>query len=281
MKQSNKASILIYAKNQFFSVLQSRKRFSMNRLAFLSPFLMVFVLAAACVFVEPVYAQFDFNAFLGSSISDGEIDGVIGSEWDDAGSYAKIAIEPTGTAEIWTKNDGAYLYIAIEFTADSSNPWVGIQFERTSHMSSGADGAIFGHDRIGANEYRDISFGGFGSISSDANQDGVGAINVGTSNLVTIELKKLLSSGDSVGADIDWTAGNTYMLIIRWDSNGGGSSGGDSSHLSGPARDRTVFINTEPIPEFSGLTLFVVLAAAAIIVVILRNKSGLTGPQTA
>ena len=204
MKQSNKASILIYAKNQFFSVLQSRKRFSMNRLAFLSPFLMVFVLAAACVFVEPVYAQFDFNAFLGSSISDGEIDGVIGSEWDDAGSYAKIAIEPTGTAEIWTKNDGTYLYIAIEFDADSSNPWVGIQFERTSHMSSGADGAIFGHDRIGANEYRDISFGGFGSISSDANQDGVGAINVGTSNLVAIELKKPLSSGDSAGADIDW-----------------------------------------------------------------------------
>jgi hypothetical protein len=233
---------------------------------------MIIVLATAYAVVEPAYAQSDFDAFLGNPISDGEIDGVIGSEWDDAGNYPDIAIEPQGTAEVWTKNDGTYLYLALQFTADSANPWVAFQFDSTSHMSSGADGAIFGHDRLGANEYRDISFGGVGSISSDSTQDGVGSIQVDNSNLVTVELKKPLDSGDSAGADIDWTVGNTYTLIIRWDSNGGGSSGGDSSHLSGPARDRTIFVNTEEIPEFSVLTLLVALAAVSSIVVILKKK---------
>ena len=233
---------------------------------------MIIVLVTAFSVVDPVYAQPDFDAFLGNPISDGEIDGVIGSEWDDAGNYPDIAIEPQGTAEIWTKNDGTYLYLALQFTADSANPWVAFQFDSTSHMSSGADGAIFGHDRLGANEYRDISFGGIGSISADPTQNGVGAIHVDDQNMVTVELKKPLNSGDSAGADIDWTADNTYTMIIRWDSNGGGSSGGDNSHLSGPERNRAIFINTNEIPEFSVLTLLVALAAVSTIVLILKKK---------
>jgi hypothetical protein len=232
----------------------------------------ILVVTLLAVFIIPIQAQFDFDSFLGSSISNEEIEGVIGSEWDDAGNYPNIAIEPTGKAEIWTKNDGTYLYIAIRFTADSSNPWVGIQFERTSHMSSGADGAIFGHDRIGANQYRDISFGGLGSISSDANQDGVGAIEVGTSNLVTIELKKPLSSGDSVGADIDWNVEESYNLIILWDSNGGGSEGGSSDHTGSSLLNRTIFINPNMIPEFSAITVFVAIFVITISVLILKRK---------
>lgn len=242
-----------------------------NRLTFLSLILMVIVIATAYLTVEPVYAQHDFNAYLGSSISDGEIDGIIGSEWDDAGNHPDIALEPQGTAEIWTKHDGTYLYIAMEFMADSSNPWVAFQFDRISHMSSGADGALFGHDRLGANEYRDISFGGLGSISADSTQDGVGAIRVGAANLITVELKKPLNSGDSAGNDVDWDVDNTYTLIIMWDSDGGGSSGGSSSHSSSSLRDRTVFINTNEIPEFSGLTLVVALIATAILIIILKK----------
>ncbi len=222
--------------------------------------------------IVPIYAQFDFDSFMGSSISDVEIDGVIGSEWDDAGNYPSTSIEPTGTAEIWTKHDGTYLYIAIEFTADSSNPWVGIQFEKTTHMSSGADGAIFGHDGIGANEYRDILFGGFGSITSDTTQDGVGIINVGTSNLVTIELKKPLSSGDSAGSDIDWNVDESYTLIIVWDSNGRGSSGGSSGHTSSSQVNRTIFLNPTVIPEFSALAVFVASVTIALLVLILRRN---------
>ncbi len=243
-----------------------------NRMFFLSFFVMVTALMTAYVTVEPVYAQADFNAYLGDAIPDGEIDGVVGSEWDDAGNYPGTTIEPTGTAEVWTKNDGTYLYIAMQFTADSANPWVAFQFDSTNHMSSGSDGAIFGHDGVGANEYRDISFGGFGVISSDASQDGVGAINVGGSNLITIELKKPLNSGDSEGSDIEWSVGNTHTLIIMWDSNGGGSSGGSSGHTGGFGGDRTVFINTEVIPEFQGLALFAILVILAISVIVLRKR---------
>ena len=244
-----------------------------NRLTFLFLFVMATILLTAYMTVGPVYAQADFNSYLGDAISDGEIDGVIGSEWDDAGNYPDTAIEPTGTAEVWTKNDGTYLYIAMQFTADSNNPWVAFQFDSTNHMSSGADGAIFGHDGVGANEYRDISFGGFGVISSDVSQDGVGAINVGGSNLVTIELKKPLNSGDTAGSDIEWTIGNTNTLIIMWDSNGGGSSGGTSGHTSGFGGDKTVFINTEVIPEIQGLALFAALVAIAVAVIILRKRT--------
>lgn len=243
-----------------------------NRLTSLLVFLMVTGFATAYVVVEPVYAQFDFNAFLGNPILDEEIDGIIGSEWDDAGNHPDITIQPQATAEIWTKHDETYLYIAMQFTADSSNPWVAFQFDFTSHMSSGADGALFGHDRLGPNEYRDISFGGLGSITADTIQDGVGAIRVGDSNLITVELKKPLRSGDSVGDDIYWTEGNTYTLVIRWDSNGGGSSEGGSSHLSGSVGHRTVFINTNEIPEFSSLALLIVLTATAIIVITLKRR---------
>ena len=137
------------------------------------------------------------NDKLISLSADELINMLIEAEWDDAANYADIIIEPQGTAEVWIKNGGTHIYIALQFTADSNNPWVAIQFDITSHMSSGADGAIFGHDRIGASEYRDISFGGVGSISVDEIQNGIGAINVGDSNQVTMELKKPLDSGDS------------------------------------------------------------------------------------
>ena len=245
----------------------------MHKLFLFSIFITISFFVIAYVTIEPVYAQFDFDAFLGNPISDGDIDGIIGSEWDDAGNYPGVVIDPQGTAEIWTKNDGTHLYIAMQFMADSSNPWVGFQFEFNTHMSSGADGAMFGHDGIGANQYRDISFGGLGSISADTIQNGVGAINVDTTNFVTVELKKPLSSGDSAGADIDWTENNTYTLIIRWDSNGRGSSGGSSNHLSTSERDRTVYINTNSIPEFSSLALVLSLIVIAILIFVVKRKT--------
>ena len=242
--------------------------------------LLVIVLTTAYVAVEKVYAQFDFNAFLSNSISDEEIDGIMGSEWNDAGNHADIPIEPSATAQIWTKHDGTYLYIAMQFTVDSTNPWVAFQFGNPNHMSSGTDGAIFGHDTLGPNEYRDISFEGLGSISADSNQDGVGAILVGPSNIITVEMKKPLSSGDSTGDDIEWTVGTIYPLIIRWDSNGGGSSGGSSSHRSGPLGSRTVFINSNEIPEFSALTLFIVIITLAIFIIILKKNAASINKHT-
>lgn len=243
--------------------------FQINKLVLISAFLFWAILVSSIV---PIYAQFDFDAFTGNSISDAEIDGIIGNEWDDASNYPDTSIGPTGTAEIWTKHDGTHLYIAIEFIADSSNPWVGIQFEKTNHMSSGADGAIFGHDGIGPDHYRDISFGGFGRISSDTKQDGVGVIYVGTSNIVTIELKKPLNSGDSDGSDIAWYADESYTLIVLWDSNGGGSSGGSSGHTGSSQSNRTIFINPEVIPEFSELTVRIALVTVTMLILVFRKK---------
>jgi hypothetical protein len=227
---------------------------------------------AACAVVTPVSAQYDFEAFLGNTISDSEIDGNIGSEWDDAGNYTDVAISPQGTAEIWTKHDGTYLYIAVRFTADSDNPWVAFLFGGTLCMEENTDGVIFGHDSYAANGYRDISFAGFSPVGVDASQDGTGAITVDSSNLVTVELKKPLKSGDSDGKDIAWTEGSTYALIIMWNSNLYGASGGSVTHSDGPLADRTIFINSNAIPEFPGLMFTAILVATAISAFLLKRR---------
>jgi hypothetical protein len=233
---------------------------------------MLGLLIAAGTTTPPVSAQHDFDAFLGNTIEDTAIDGAIGSEWDDAGNYTSVAISPQGTAEIWTKNDGTYLYMAVRFTADSDNPWVAFLFGGTACMESGTDGALFGHDSYAANGYRDIFFNGFTAISVDTSQDGKGAITVDSSNLVTVELKKPLSSEDSDGKDIAWTEGNTYALIIMWNSNSYGASGGSVTHSDGPLTDRTIFINSNAIPEFSVLMFATLLVATAISAVLLKRR---------
>jgi hypothetical protein len=244
----------------------------MKKLTFLFLMLTLGFLITACATITPVSAQQDFNAFLGSAIDDEAIDGTIGSEWDDAGNYANVAVNPQGTAEVWTKHDETYLYMAVRFTADSNNPWMALLFGGTTCMQPNTDGALFGHDNYAANGYRDISFGGISVISIDASQEGKGAITVGSSNLVTIELKKPLNSGDSDGKDMAWTEDNTYAMIIMWDSNGGGSSGGGVSHSSGVANERTILINSNVIPEFPGLIFAKVLVAATISAILLKRR---------
>jgi len=244
----------------------------MKKLTFLFLALTLGLLVTACATITPVSAQQDFEAFLGDAIDDAAIDGTIGSEWDDAGNYANVAISPQGTAEIWTKHDGTNLYMAVRFTADSSNPWLSLLFGGTTCMQTNTDGSLFGHDNYAANGYRDISFGGLGTISIDSSQEGKGAITVGSSNLVTAELKKLLNSGDSDGKDMAWTEDNTYAMIIMWDSNGSGSSGGSASHSSGSPTERTVLINSSVIPEFPGLIFAAVLVATAISAIFLKRR---------
>jgi hypothetical protein len=233
---------------------------------------MLGLLITACAAINPVFAQQDFDAFSGNPITDSAIDGTIGSEWDDAGSYTDVAISPQGTAEIWTKHDGTYLYMAIRFTADSNNPWVAFLFGGTACMQSGADGALFGNDDYDANGYRDIWFGGVGIISVDDSQDGKGAIAIDSANLVTAELKKPLNSGDSAGKDIDWAEESKYAMVIMWDSNGGGSSGGSVSHSNGPLRDRDIMINSNVVPEFPSLMFAAILVATVISAILLKTR---------
>ena len=240
----------------------------------LNLFLLVLLgfLVTACATITAVSAQHDFDAFLGNTISDNDIDGAIGSEWDDAGNYTDVAIDPQGTAEVWTKHDGTHLYIAVRFTADSDNPWVSFLFGGTTCMAADTDGALFGHDDYASNGYQDISFNGFTAISVDDSQHGVGAMTVDASNVVTVELKKPLNSEDSDGKDAAWTEGDTYALIIMWNSNSYGASGGSVTHSEGSLTDRTIFINSNAIPELPGLMFTAILVATAISAFLLRKR---------
>jgi hypothetical protein len=237
-------------------------------------------LITAYVAISPVSAQQGFDAFSGNPIGDAEIDGTIGSEWDDAGSYTDVGISPQGTADVWTKQDGTYLYMAVRFTADSNNPWVAFLFGGTTCMTAGTDGAVFGNDDYAANGYRDVWFGGVGIIAEDDSQNGTGAITVDSSNQVTAELKKPLNSGDTAGRDIAWTENSTYAMIIMWNSNGDGSSGGSVHHTNGPITPHNIFINTSAVPEFPGLMFAAILVATAVSAILLKKRLN-TKPQQA
>ncbi len=223
-----------------------------------------FVLATNAA-IKPVRA-IDFVAYLGVAIPDGQIDGTIGTEWDDAGYFTNVAIDPdAGAAEVWAKHDGTYLYMAVRFDADSIDPWLTLQLGTTGCMDATADVAIFGHSTLADNGYSDAFFQ-FPSVVADTTQDGVGAIGVVVpTQLITVELKKPLNSGDITGNDIAWTANNQYQLVIAWDSNGGGSTGGGIDHTGGTTPTaRGILIDPAVIPEFPGFIPVIILIRKAV-----------------
>ena len=139
-------------------------------------------------------------------------------------------------------------------------------------MEANTDGALFGHDAYAADGYTDIYFSGIPPIIADTSQDGTGAMSVDTSNVVTVELKKPLNSGDSDGKDMEWTESDNYALIIMWNSNDYGASGGSVTHTGGPIDEKAVFLSSTMIPEFSGLVFAFLVVAMTISAVILNRK---------
>lgn len=232
--------------------------------------LLLFLVIILVVSVATVHAQSRYIVYSGSMIPDGLIDGVIGSEWDDAASYPNASVFFNKTAGLWLKHDGENLYVAYRFTADSANPWTAVQFTGINCMDSNADGALFGHDEYAPDGYRDINFGGVGRINVDSVQNGVGALNV-DSNVVTVELKKPLNSGDSAGNDIAWSKGN-YTFRIMWDSDGGGSSGGNVSHRTTGSLN-SLAITSEVIPEIPSALIAGFLTASIVGVIVLKAKT--------
>lgn len=211
------------------------------------------LLISSSLLIIPAYGQSDFEALLGNTILDSSIDGVIGSEWDDAAIYSSIGISPKGSADFWLKHDGDFFYLAIEFAADCDNPWIAIQLGNVGCHISNCDGALFGNDNINPNGYADISFREYyTSVESDLSQDGIGAMKINSSNDVIIELKKSLNSGDSEGADIAWSFNNEYSIVIVWDSNGQGSSGGTTDHNAKTTPQvRTLILTSDIFPDSS------------------------------
>jgi hypothetical protein len=217
-------------------------------------------------------AEEDCDAFYGSSIPDDKIDGTIGPEWDDAGTFTNVPISPFGIATLRAKQDGTFVYIALKFVADSENPWVCFQLGPSFCMSSAADGALFGDDALSANGYVDIYFTESAGVARDSIQDGKGAIIVNASKFVFVELKKPLNSGDAEGKDIGWGNDSNGNIQIFWDSDGGGSSGGIANHAAGTQSQRTMRINSQPVPEFTNLTLVLCMAVIVIPAIMLKKR---------
>ena len=224
--------------------------------------------------------QPDFVAVRGASIPDNQIDGNIGPEWNDASSYTDVSIAPNGIAHVWVKQDGTYLYLALEFLADSNDPWVALEFGNSVCMSANADGALFNSDNYCPNSYSDISYTQSAGVASDECQDGKGAVSVNASKFVSLELKKPLSCNDTPGKDVSWSEGNTYSVLMTWDSNGGGSSGGEANHALQPPAAQTILISSKAIPEFPYPMLALgVLVAAVSLVLLTQRKKLITYPK--
>ena len=245
----------------------------MKKQTFLVLILATVLLTAYYGSINIANAQTDFNAYSGNPIPDDQIDGVIGTEWDDAGHVEGVALSPQGTADVWTKNDGTFLYIGVRFTADSNDPWVGIQLGGNSCMESGTDLALFGNNlqQFNKDGYADSKMAGEGAAKPDDTQDGKGALNVTSQNIVTLELKKPLNSGDTAGNDINWTQNETKTLIIVWNSNTYGSSGGTTSHFFiNIATVRTLLVNSNTLPQGGNsiLTNFDTTTAVIVIIVV-------------
>jgi hypothetical protein len=216
----------------------------------------------------------DFVAVRGASIPDNQIDGNIGVEWNDASSYTDVSIAPHGVAHVWIKQDGTYLYLALEFLADSTDPWVALEFGNSACMSASADGALFNDDNYCPNSYSDISFTQYAGVAPDECQDGKGAVTVNASKFVSLELKKPLSCSDTSGKDVSWSEGKTYSMLMTWDTNGGGSSGGATNHVAQAPVAQTILISSNSIPEFPYpiLTLGVLVAGVSLVFLTQRKK---------
>jgi hypothetical protein len=249
---------------------------TLSSLVLMLPIILGTLMAVSTV-ITPAFAQTSYlDAVKGNPIADADFDGTVGTEWNDATHYTDVPIDPDGQyTEVWIKHDGTYLYVAIKFDSDSNDPWLTFQLGTTGCMDSTADVAIFGHTTLNDNGYSDAYFVSK-DVVADGTQDGVGAMSVGAGDLITIEMKKPLASGDSAGNDIAWTEGSEYQLVIAWDSNGGGSSGGSVSHRGGTTPStKTIFINPlpPPIPEFPlGLGLMMAIAPAIPIVYLWRTR---------
>jgi len=240
--------------------------------------LLILVISLVVLIIAPTNLvnaqQTDFVAIRGASIPDSQIDGNIGAEWNDASSYTDVSIPPNGVAHVWIKQDGTYFYLALEFLADSTDPWVAVEFGNSACMSPNADGALFNSDNYCPNSYSDISYTQSVGVASDECQDGKGAISVNASKFVSLELKKPLSCSDTAGKDVSWSEGSTYSMLMTWDSNGGGSRGGATNHATQIPVAQTILISSNSVPEFPFplLSLGVLVAAISLVLLTQRRK---------
>ncbi len=169
-------------------------------------------------FYPLVLAEPDINATFGTSVV---LDGVIGTEWDDAGPWA---VTDLGLNEsIRAKHDGTFLYILLVVSDTTNDPfvdpvsahdWAGIEFDRngdqiihgnaTDPATTADDWEFCDYKILGG---QDWFTHGFASPNRDADTIWGGTNDVaaakGFNSTHTIwEFRKKLNSGDTFGYDI-------------------------------------------------------------------------------
>lgn len=197
-------------------------------------------------------------------VLDGDLDGNPNTgAWSDAGNWTvpleNGASSPYGSATLYAKHDGTYVYFRIDGSIDvpwtsagGNHFWLGIQWStsNSAHHGGGTwDGVFFGLwdgvDYTPQPSYPPwpVDTGGFSRPpAKDTSQDALGATRYSGGSApygFTAEWKKKLNTGDA--SDIAYAADGTttYYFYVTTDSNGKGSSGGIINHNAG-----TVNLNT-------------------------------------
>ncbi|MFQ5866028.1 MAG: hypothetical protein ACE5IW_12445 [bacterium] len=186
-------------------------------------------------------------------VADGDLDGDPSTgAWSDASSYA-IPLEngagpPYGTATLYVKHDGTYVYYRIDGSVDVAwvsaavdHFWVGIVVSDsgTSHHGGGAtwDGTFLGESNYSPEPTyppTPVDTYGFGKPpAKDASQDALGAMQYSGPAApfsFTAEWKKALNTGDADDIALVADGATTYNFFVTTDSNGKGSAGGTIDH---------------------------------------------------
>jgi hypothetical protein len=150
----------------------------------------------------------------GAPISAAEIDGVIGTEWNDAGGWVSIDLGILNN--IRAKHDSEYLYILLVIGDNTDNPfpeeahdWAGVDFDLNGDEKTMGDpdspddfeycdyqilgGEDWWGKGVGEDRGSDTSVGGTNDV--------VAAKGFNTTHTIW-EFKKKLNSGDTLGHDI-------------------------------------------------------------------------------
>jgi len=222
-------------------------------------------------------------------VADSDLDGSPATgAWSDAGTWTipleNGAAAPYGSATLYAKHDGIYVYFRVDGKIDvlwvssgGNHFWFGVAFTSsvTSHHSTWQDGVFFGADSFtSAPPLMAVDTNGGGKPpSKDGTQDDLGRMAASGSAApysFTAEWKRKLSTGDANDLAFLADDATSYYFYATSDSNGGGSGGGSINHklmtndnvirfASVPAGDTTPPTVTITAPadagSVSGLTL--------------------------
>ena len=226
---------------------------SKGRLALLA--ILVLLLASLTLFLGQNAAAVSITVPYATPVADADLDGNPATgTWADALS-ATIPLEngaasPYGSATLYAKHDGTFVYFRIDGSIDvpwvsagGNRFWLGMQVSPTgtSHHGGGTwDGTFFGLWDGSAYSPQPVyppsavdTNGFLKPPSKDTVQDAVGRMRYSgsaTPYAFTAEWKKMLTTGDANDLVLTADGATTYNFFVTTDSDGGGSSGGSVGH---------------------------------------------------